>query len=194
LISMCWIGSAFADDVHPPVSFYKEFTEGDFKTLPFAMLHCFAVTVIVEYLVVYLLLRRSVKDWKRLFFWVLVVNLITNPAAVLGSLFVGDPVIFGSEILADSLLYIIEFLVVAVEFVFLRWAFGQMYRQGILDKPITAKRTLIISILANLASFFIGWLVFFFILVVGNPDYHSGAAIWQYRTMISGLTYIKCVA
>ena len=169
-ITVCWVGPTLADDVHPPGSFYKEFIDGDFEALLLAMLHCFAVTVIVEYLVVYLLLRRSVKDWKRPFFWVLVVNLITNPAAVLISLFIADPVILGSGVLATKLLCIIEFLVVMVEFVILKWAFGKMYRQGILEKPITIKRTLIISLLANMASFLIGWLVFFFILVVvGNP-------------------------
>ena len=164
LTTVCWVGSALANDVHPPVSVYGQLTDGEIKALLFALVLCFALTVLVEYLVVYLLLRRSVKEWKRLFFWVLVVNLITNPAAVLGSLFVGDPVILGSGALAILLLCTIELLVVTVEFIILRRAFGRMHLCGVLDKPITAKRTLFISLLANVASFFFGWIILSFML------------------------------
>jgi len=147
--------SAFADGVLP-VPFYKEvgsiwdFVVGFYSKI-FALV--FPVTVVIEYLVFYALLGRPAKARRKLFLYILFVNTITNPAAQLCMLFIADDVLLGSknmEYLADC---IIEVLVVIVEFGLMTWLFGRMHRHGDLDEPVSAIRTLVITLLANLASF-----------------------------------------
>lgn len=149
----CCVTSCLADGA--PMPFYQEAAGRDPLDPGFLsiLLVGLVSTVLVEYLVVYLLLGRPTKSRTRLFVWVLLINVITNPAAQLTILYVADPVLLGSANLANLVFGITELLVVIVEFWLLKWAFGRMYRRGVLTQPVAATRTFVISLAANTASF-----------------------------------------
>jgi len=152
------VRSTFADGALP-VPFYKEIAPTwDFLVRLYfgAFAHIFVATVAVEYLVVYVLLGRPAKAWTQLFFYIMLVNLITKPAAHLSMLFIGDPDLLGSTTRALLVDGIIELVVVTVEFGLMKWIFGSMYRRGVLQEPVTAKRTILIAAVANVASFAFG--------------------------------------
>jgi hypothetical protein len=122
------------------------------------MLGVFVITVIVEYPVVYRLLGCPTEAWPKLLVCLALVNLITNPAVQMALLFTFPALITYPN---SSLLMIlpIELVVVIVEFGFFLWVFRGFHRAGALTEPITAKRTFVISLAANLASFVVGCLV-----------------------------------
>jgi hypothetical protein len=116
----------------------------------------FCATVAVEFLVVFFLLGRPAKARRSLFIYMVLINIVTNPPAQISMLFVGDPDLLGSSKLAYLVDFLIELVVIAVEFGLLRWTFGRMRRGGVLDEPVTATRTFVIAVVANVASFAIG--------------------------------------
>ena len=67
--------------------------------------------------------------------------------------FIADTELLGSASLAHLVEWIIEFVVVIVEFGLMKWIFGRMYRHGVLDEPVSAGRVLVISVAANIASY-----------------------------------------
>lgn len=118
----------------------------------------FALTVVTEYLVTYLCLRRPRKAAARLFLWVLAVNVATNPTFQAGTYFLEDIL----ELFAVppnstpgqlSLIFGFELIVVTVESIILNWVFGRFHHEGIIEGPVAARRTVTIVILSNMASF-----------------------------------------
>ena len=119
----------------------------------YIMLGCFFATLIIEYPVIYLLLGRRLKSKVKLFLWVLLINAITFPGVQLALIAV--PYVPYDQF-AWLCLCLIEFAVVIVEFVLLKLIFNRMYRVQTLDEPISAKRTFVMALTANLASFLLG--------------------------------------
>ncbi|MFZ5866336.1 MAG: hypothetical protein ACOYXY_10685 [Thermodesulfobacteriota bacterium] len=160
LIYLYEVGSTFASG-GPVVPFYKEvFAHSPIWEVLAAYSKLLAVifcaTVAVEYLTVYFLLGGPSKVRIKLLFYIVLINMVTNPAAQFLMLFVGDPDLVGSAELALVVTCVIEFVVVTVEYGLLRWVFGRMHRRGLLYRPVTATRTFVISLVANAASFAIG--------------------------------------
>lgn len=108
----------------------------------------YIATAVIEFVVIYLLLRRPAKACFSLLVWVLVVNLITNPTAQLAWL-TSERWIYWRP---DSAL-IIESVTIVAEFVLLMLVFKRLYRCGLLAKPVSLARGLIVTVSANLASF-----------------------------------------
>jgi hypothetical protein len=160
LVFFCWLGSTLACD-EIPVPFYKEvfanssisdFIDNCYKLFT----QIFLITVVVEYLTVYYLLRRPRKARMQLICYLFFINAVTVPTALLAMLFIADPDLLGSmarALLADCM---IELVVVTSEFGVLRWIFGGMYGRGVLDERVTDTRILGISLAANVASLAIG--------------------------------------
>jgi hypothetical protein len=120
------------------------------------------VTIVIEYWVICAFFEWSQKAMLKLMLWVPVVNLITNPIAQIGVMFFGG-MLKRSEpldwtiMLQWAIIFVIELAVVAVEFCLFRWIFLNMYRQGVISKPVTVKRTILIAATANTASFALGF-------------------------------------
>jgi hypothetical protein len=153
-------GSAFANG-GPSTLFHEEVAYDALFWNSSLFAEMFLATVAVEYAVVYFMLGRPAKASMQLLGWVLFVNVITNPAAQLGLLCLGDPVLWGSDTLAWVMIGIVELIVVAVEFCLLKWIFGRMNRRGRLDEPVSTRRTFAIALVANAASFVCGIVGFF---------------------------------
>jgi hypothetical protein len=155
-VTMCCVWSCLADG-GPPIAFYKEVSPGDYLVACYPLFaETYLVTVLVEYVAVYWLLGRPAAARMSLLLYLLLINLLTNPVAQLGMLFLGDPVLMGSRALAQGMDCVIELTVVVVEFGLMKWIFSRMYRNGLLAQPITALRTLVMALVANLASFAVG--------------------------------------
>ena len=71
----------------------------------------------------------------------------------------------GSEAWAWAMICLVEVAVVAAEFGLLKWIFGNMYRQGAPDNPVTAKRAIMTVSVANAASFAFGFVVIIYLLI-----------------------------
>ena len=99
----------------------------------------------------------------KLIFWILAVNVITNPAAQIAAIFFGRTM--GSEALAWIMICLVELVIVAVEFGLLTLILGKMYRQGAFDELVTGKRLIGMVTVANLASFALGFVVPIFVLM-----------------------------
>jgi hypothetical protein len=168
LFVLIWgVGSVLAD-AGLPMPFYKEvFTNTSIWDFLFGFYHRILLpilfaTVVIEYFVVYLMLRRPSKAKIQLFLYIILINLITNPAAQLAMLFIGDPDLTGSSGMSLIVVCIIELVVVAIEFGLMMWIFGRMHRRGLLEKPVATDFILIIAVVTNLASFglvFIGFML-----------------------------------
>jgi hypothetical protein len=169
-------GLASADG-GPKVPFYEEIRSWDLETFAVLFLPVFCPTVIVEYIIVSCLLGWPAKGRMQLFLWVLFLNTITVPAAEAAWLFIADPLALGSEMIFLALLCVIELIVVIVQFFLLRWIFTRMLRRGLLDRPVTAGRTFMISLVANAASFLFAKFAFPFLLV---PVLLGGSVNMQY--------------
>jgi hypothetical protein len=150
-----WATPLFADMVIHPGLFTPHF----FSTLAWMMCGTFAITVIIEYSVIYWMLGRPVKGRLELLLWLLLINAITNPAVQYAFIAI-DSLRLPPGYSFSFLVFPIEFLVVVVEFGLFLWAFRWLYRRGALTEPITEKRTFVISLTANLASFGLGFVVF----------------------------------
>ncbi len=103
----------------------------------------FCATVLIESIVIYTFLRWPKKAAISLFFWILVVNLITNPAVQFGFLFLGDDIVLGSIALALVMICVIEFAVVLLEWLFFTLFFRRMHSRKVIDEAISAKRTVL---------------------------------------------------
>jgi len=149
LILMCDVQSSLADMVMLP-----PFRLDDSVNL-IGMAANFGFTTIIEYLAIYHILGRPKKAKTGLFLFVFLVNLITNPAAQIGVWFIGE-------------WFVIEAVVILVEFGLLMLVFARMFRIGALSQPIGAGRTLVVAVMANIASFGLG-IVGFFVLASLKP-------------------------
>ena len=148
----CCVTPCFAD-IATPLSLMYELSKTFRIDLLYIMVACFVLTLIIEYSVIYLLLRRRLKAKMQLFLWVLLVNAITFPAVqvALTALY-----FLNLERFAWLWLILIEFAVVIVEFVLLKLIFKRMYRVHALEEPISAKRAFVMALTANFASFILG--------------------------------------
>ncbi len=148
-----WAGTSYADTVilEPHLLRYP-------YGLVCMMLGAYVITVIVEYPVIHLMLGRPAEARLKLFLCVALINLITNPAVQMALLYT-FPALITYPIPSLFMIFPIEFVVVIVEFGFFLWAFRGLYRGGELTEPVSAKRTFLISLAANLASFVFGCVV-----------------------------------
>jgi hypothetical protein len=156
--TMCCVGSSLADG-GASKSFYKQVLSNDldlFHLVP-VFFSIFFATVVTEYLIVYFLLGRPEKATAKLLLCVLLVNVITNPAAQFGMLLLGDERLLGSATLPDVMICMIELTATAVESALMVPIFGRLYRCGLLDEPVTVRRTIVIVLAANVASFLVGF-------------------------------------
>jgi len=152
LLLMCDAQSSLADMV--PLPLYN-FLAGDLDPMFWAvMVVNFGLTTIIEFFVVYFLLGRPRKARTELFFYLLFLNLITNPPAQLGVWLWGT-------------WFWIELVVIWIEFGLMLWIFDRMFRGGKLDHPIGTGRTALIVVVANLASFVLG--VIGFLIAISLP-------------------------
>jgi hypothetical protein len=130
----------------------------------------FLITVIIEYLVIWVFLGWSEKVGKELVGWVLFVNAITNPASQVAAVFFAN--LYGSD---NSSAWIaicaIELIAATVEFGIMTLLFRRMHRNKIIDKPVPTKRTILIVLTANVASFLFGFIGLLFLLIEANPYY-----------------------
>ncbi len=116
----------------------------------YGVLGGFLLTLIVEYSVIHLFIWRRVNAPVRLFFWVLLVNVITFSASQFAM------ALFVTSVPRFVWLGLIEFAVVVGEFAMFRPIFERLYRMHALDQPVSTKRTFAIAFSANLASFIVG--------------------------------------
>ncbi len=141
-------------DGGPPVPLYQDFLAAPgIGTFVYLMIANFLVTVLVEYVVVYCFLGQPVKARGQIFMWVLLANIITNPGAQLGMLFLADPALLGPLALSWAMLGTIELMAVIVEFAFFRWIVGRLHHRGVIQEAFSTLRTFAMALAANLASF-----------------------------------------
>lgn len=131
-----------------------------------ALAAIFCATVMIEYLVMYALLGWPPRARAELLLWVLFINAVTNPASQVAAFFLGDERLTGSEGLAWTMICGVELVAAVVELFLMRWAFGQMYRRGVIDQDITGRRAMVIVFTANLASFAFGFIVLLVLMEV----------------------------
>ncbi len=112
----------------------------------------YVTTIVVECLVAYAFLRWARKAAIHLFFWILVINVITSPLAPFG------PFIFKiSRILKfpdnpPVIMLICEFIIGFLEWVFLYWICTRMRINKVIDEHVTEERAFLIVLVGNIAS------------------------------------------
>jgi len=134
----------------------------DYDFVTIYVVASFSVTFVSEYLVIVLFLWKEKKVWPRLFFWILLANVITSPLSQIAMVFLE----YGglSEILpvtrdqrlANAAMWLIALLTVIPKYNILKWATGQMHRQGMLNESMPHERILTIVIIAVFVSFVLG--------------------------------------
>mgnify|MGYP005845062999 FL=1 len=160
-------GSSLADDVPLPLGDFLQRPEVLGYSQPQLVVQNLCATVVIEYLVICGLLGWPERAMAKLVFWVLLVNIMTNPPAQVGAIFLGR--VMGSEASAWATICMVEFAAAAVEYGLLRLIFVHMCREGALDHPITPRRTLLMVALANVASFAFGFVGLIFLLIEMGP-------------------------
>lgn len=124
----------------------------------------FCATFISEYLVIALFLRKEKRVWLGLFFWVLLINIITSPLSQAAMVFIDygglweiAPVEMGKKLTYQNVfMWLIALITVIPKYNILKWVLGRMYRQGILDELMTHERILTIVIIAVFVGFLLG--------------------------------------
>jgi hypothetical protein len=111
---------------------------------------------LVEVLVILLLLWRCFSNRKALVrpaLLIYLLNLITLPVTqyLAGWLF---------NSISHAAIYAAELLPLVVESVFLKLIFNSLYKRGSLKAPVSLKRTILITILANAVTFILGVLFY----------------------------------
>jgi hypothetical protein len=111
----------------------------------------YVTTIVVECLVAYAFLSWPRKATIHLFFWILVINVITSPIAPFG------PFIFKiSRILNfrdnPPAIVICEFIIGFLEWVFLYWICTRMRINKVIDEHVTEERAFLIVLAGNIAS------------------------------------------
>jgi hypothetical protein len=163
-MSFLWpIGLGFANDVPLPLGDFLQRPEVlGYSQLEILALN-FCATVVIEYLVICAFLGWPEKAILKLGFGVLLANIITNPASQVVAIFFGS--VLGSEPLAWAMICAVELVATIVEFGIMRWAFGRMYHGGLIDQPIAIKRTIVMVLTANVASFLLGFAALICLLI-----------------------------
>ncbi|WP_041286556.1 hypothetical protein [Desulfomonile tiedjei] len=130
----------------------------------------FLCTVIIEYLVIWAFFGWSGKAGKELVGWVLFVNAITNPVSQMDAVFFAN--LYGSDNSSAWIaICVMEFVVATVEFSMMASIFRRMHRNKVIDNPVTTKRTILMVLTANVASFLFGFIGLLFLLIEANPYY-----------------------
>lgn len=124
---------------------------------------CLCFTVLVEYLVALSLLGWRGVAKLRLFGWIVFVNLLTNIPAQFAVIYIGRATRMMGALWGVTLL--IELAVVALEFLLLYRIFARMYRRGELSHPVTSYKAFSISLIANAASFAVGYVIGYIFLL-----------------------------
>jgi hypothetical protein len=115
------------------------------------------ISPLVEALLIIIILKwrfTNHKPFLRPFLIIYLLNFITLPITqVLASFLVSF--LFKEKYL--FLVYSAEIFPIITEFIVLFWLFQSLYRRGSISKTITPENTLIITLIANLATFLIGF-------------------------------------
>jgi len=150
LIMVCGAESCFADYILYPRP----------SDAAIVISEAFCATVVIEFVIIYWMLRRPSKARGRLFLLVLGVNLISYPLAQVA--FVSLPPslsLLGQSPEPHLVIFKmlgIELFVVVLEYWLLKQIFKDMYRVGALSKTVSGRKTLATAIVANLATFLLG--------------------------------------
>ncbi|WP_041286262.1 hypothetical protein [Desulfomonile tiedjei] len=112
----------------------------------------YLTTIVVECLVAYAFLRWPRKTTIHLFFWILVINVITSPIAPFGPFILKTSGIlkFGDN--TPAIMLISEFIVGFLEWVFLYWICTRMRINKVIDEHVTEERAFLIVLVGNIAS------------------------------------------
>jgi hypothetical protein len=173
-IFVCGAGLCHANGVAP----YRP--SGDPYAVTTVVLMVFALTVFVECLVIDRLLGRPPEARRSLALWVLLINMVTNPAMQLfyycfgyhpkaAASAIANVLPWAGASAPDTILVIaetagpvaIEVAVVALEFVLFRKVFAHLYRCDRIEHPVGPGRTLWLVTAANVASYLFVLFAFF---------------------------------
>jgi hypothetical protein len=173
MIAVCAISvlgplTSFADDIPLPLKDFLQRPQALGYSRVEILFQNFAATVVIEYLVICTFLGWPARALPGILFWVLVINVITNPVSQVTAIHFGKAMT--SEEAAWAMVCLIELLIVIVEFSFLWAILARMYSQGALDEVVTPERTLLTVVAANLASFLFGFVGFIFLLIDHGLD------------------------
>ena len=168
LVLIFGVEPSFADDVPLPLRDFLQRPEVLGYSQLGILVANFSITFFIECLVICGFLGWPEKAIVKVIFWVLIMNLMTNPLAQVGAIFFGRAM--GSESLAWLMIGLVELAVIAAEFCLLRFIFRNMYNNAELGEPVTGKRLIVMVTAANAASFFFGFVVLILLLMaVGDP-------------------------
>jgi hypothetical protein len=168
LTLICGLGSSLADDVPPPLGAFLQHPEAWGFSQVEILVWNFCATAVIEYFLICGLLGWPERAWLKLIPVVLHINFITKTQPQAGAIFFGR--VMPSEGSAWAMVGLIEIAVMAVEFGLLRWMLGKLYRRGALDAPVTALSTILIVVIANVASFAFGFVGLIGMLIDSGHD------------------------
>ncbi len=167
MILLCPIGLSFANDVPLPMGDFLQHPEVLGYSRAEIFVWNFCATVIIEYFVICAFLGWPENAMIKLVFWVLLLNVITNPASQIAAIFFGR--VMGSEISAWVMTSLAEFVAATLEFGIMRWLFRRMHDSGAIDRLVTTKRTIRMVLTANAANFIFGFVVLIGLLIDMGP-------------------------
>lgn len=119
----------------------------------------------MEFGVIFLALRKRVKNWVELLKAVLFVNLITFPITQIFALFLLHLTFKG--MFFYNFHFIAELFPFIAEFFLLKWQFGLLYKSKAFSNLIKDDETLVITVAANALTFFLGVMFIRFITLYG---------------------------
>jgi len=157
LSQLCYANPIVVDD--PSVISQRKWLVGAFSL----MLAC---TVVVESVIIAMELRRHLgfgKSALKLYAAVILINVITFTATQ--AIALGLVIVFDSQ----NAGYIAEVFPLVAEYFMLKWTFAKLYQSGIFIKPVSARKTLVLTLIANIVTFaggFVG-LVFLYENIYG---------------------------
>ncbi len=129
---------------------------GKYYTSDIAPVYLWLLSPLLEVLVILLVLRRKFSNKEALVrpaLLIFLLNFITLPVTqyIAGWLF---------NSVSHTAIYAAELVPLVVESVFLKLIFDSLYKRGSIKAPISLKHTILIALLANIATFILGLLFY----------------------------------